>query len=248
MATFADLMTIMREDYLSDTFDGYNTATQEERDENVLWKDRQLLRFLVEAQEEACMRGELIYTDDNPVDIIEGEAKYTVSPIMLQINKVIYQNKEVIHIAKSDLERLHPDWRTQSGIGTNQAYYYMTGYTFNIFPTPSATDVATDPEIHLEGYRLPTENLVEADDLEIPLFMHKNVMWHALHAAYGMADADALNYKESQVYLTKFDMAFGPKIDNRIIMHQLEQPKEAWVGGVDYIGTNIGSAQSVWHS
>ena len=93
MATFADLMTIMREDYLSGTFDGYNTATQEERDENVLWKDRQLLRFLVEAQEEACMRGELIYTDDNPVDIIEGEAKYTVSPIMLQINKVILSMK-----------------------------------------------------------------------------------------------------------------------------------------------------------
>jgi len=231
----------MREDYLSDTFDGIDNASATEIDANVLWKERQLLRFLIEAQEEACMRGDLIYDGNMFVDLVLDQGIYTLNPTALKIDKVIYNNEEVTHIAKLDLEALYPDWRDLTGMTDKPVYYYMTGYKMNIFPRPDAADLLSNPQVIIEGYRLPLNNILPNDELEIPLHMHKNVIWYALHSAYAMADADGLNYKESQVYLTKFDMAFGPKLDNRVIVHQLEQPRNnGYLGPIAYInsGTN----------
>jgi hypothetical protein len=118
----------------------------------------------------------------------------------------------------------------------DQLYYFMNGYKLNVFPKPDAVDISTNAELIIEGYRMPSDSLLSSDDLEIPLTMHKNVMWYALHMAYAMADAETLNYKESELYLVKFDTAFGPKVDNRVIIHQLEEPQHGgYLGPINYL-------------
>lgn len=247
--TFQDLITIMREDYLSDTFDGIDTATPREIDDNVMWKDRQLLRYLLESQEEACMRGDFIYTDELEIQPLAGERTYNLDPVMLRIDKVLYGDKVITHVSKETLANKFPDWRTRTGMEGEELYYYMTGFKFNVFPMPDTIDETSDKVLMFEGYRMPSENLLASDEVEIPLPMQRNLIWYALHNCYQLNDADALNYKESQIYFNKFDQAFGPKLDHRIIIHQLEEPQlESYLGPVNYKVGEVSTTDDEWHS
>ena len=226
MATGQNLIDIMREDYLDDTFDGIATATPAEIAENALWTDTQLLRYLTEAQEEVCWRAKAFASDSMTITLVDGQQQYTVDDKIVQLRRLLFNNKPMTHKSRETMDTVAPEWKTNPGTGLsdNDIYFFIRGRTLTLSRVPTAADVATG-DLELEVYRLPANDVTAGAQLEIPTNMHKNTIWYALHLAYLKHDADTYDPKRSDGYLFKFEKAFGPKVDHRVIIHQLEHPR-----------------------
>ena len=236
MATAQELIDKIRFNYLSDGFDGYATATQEERDENVLWTDAQLLELLNDSYQEACIRGEIL-TEDTPFSLKIKALKngYSISQQITQLRYVSISTQDqpaIEHVSRVDMEDngKFPDWRIATGEPT---HYWMHGYKMFLYPTPIIDAVVT-----LEGYAYPDE-MGLSDEPAIPLNQHKDLIWGVLSKAYLRNDADGYDSSRADYYDTKFIRAFGPPIDNRVIVHQLENLQtDNYIGGINYLGTS----------
>jgi len=231
MATGQDLITIMREDYLSDTFDGIDTATEDEINENVLWTNSQLLRYLNEAQDEACLRGNMHRVDTTPVTITSGRANYPLDSDIVRIEKIYLDStdKPITHYSKDQLSRKFPDWRTETS--SEITHFAISNRSLRVYPIPTGTD-----KLYIEAYMMPDQDVqlnVEIESID-PNY-HKDLIWYALHLAYLKHDADTYDKDRSDYYLRKFEQSFGPKLDNRVIVHQLEQPRSGgFIGPASY--------------
>jgi len=235
MATAQELIDRVRIDYLSDVFTGYDTATQEERDASVIWTDTRLMVLLNDAYHEACIRAEILTDDPAPfkIKVIAGKNGYKISHRISQLDYVHLQSEnlpDLQHVSRVDMEDngIYPDFRTVTGTPT---HYWMHGYTMYLYPTPVLDDV-----LIVEGYALP-EDLGSGDEPLIPLAMHKDLIWWVLAQCYSLNDADGYDSKRADMYEAKFNRAFGPPIDHRVITHQLENPRSNnFIGGINYIG------------
>jgi len=227
MSTGQQLIDIMREDYLSDTFDGIDTATPAEIAENALWTDTQLLRYLTEAQEEVCLRTRAFASDTMTIALADATQSYTIDPKIIQLHRLYFNKKEYEHTSRTMMDVNAPQWKEspESGLRDNEVFFFIRGRKLTLSRVPDTVDIGIAPTLELEVYRLPINEVTVGAELEIPTQMHKNVIWYALHLAYLKHDADTYDPKRSDQYLLKFERAFGPKVDHRTLMHQLETPR-----------------------
>jgi len=243
MATAQELIDRIRFDYLSDSFDGYEDATQAERDLNVLWTDTRLLVLLNDAHQESCIRGEIM-TEDTPftmkIEVLTNG--YDVDHRIAQLRHVRMESQdtpELIHVSRTDMENnKFPDFKTATGEPT---HYYMHGYKMFLYPTPIIADTIT-----LECYAYP-DDMDLTDEPTIPLGMHKDLIWWVLTQAFSKPDADGYDPSRVDFYEKKFDRAFGPQIDNRVIVHQLENPRhDNYIGGISYLDNTNKDSSNDW--
>ena len=230
-----DLITIIREDYLDDTFSGWQTATQTEKDDQFLWSDAALLRYINEAQRQACNRSNFLYSNSTfNITLQSGINTYTISPKITQVDMIVYNNKPVVHMSKDDFERTYPEWRTTTGIGTNDAIWLMRGRTLQIHPIPDAVDNGSI--LYIESYHLPLNDIVSDQDvLVIPEEYHRDLIWWVLYEAYSKQDADSYDKERGLGYLQKFEYVFGEYIPSEVRINQMQESNSMIMRPIDYM-------------
>jgi hypothetical protein len=140
------------------------------------------------------------------------------------------------------MQRDFPTWRTESGIGTKQPYYFMKGHKLRIYPIPDAADAGDT--LLIEAWRLPDECvLTEQDDLEIPDEYHRDLMWWVLYEAFSKRDAETYDPRKAEEYLAKFNQVFGLPVSSLVRIHQLEENRTTSVNAHNYLG---GSSDPDW--
>ena len=242
----SELITIIRSDYLDDTFSGWENASDSEKEDQFLWTDASLLRYLTEAQRQACNRTDFLFDDESySVTLVTGVPTYSISSKITRLENVSLYNKDVQHKSKLQLQTDHPRWRTDSGISGKEASYFIRGRKIRFYPIPDAID--NGQIISLDTYRLPLESISSSsDELEIPEEYHRDLIWWVLYEAYSKQDADTYDAKRADRYLAQFTNVFGQVIDSKVRTHQLQEDDSATFAAVDYIAGSDSSSDPDW--
>lgn len=202
-----DLITTARLDYLDDAVPEY------------LWPDDRLLRYVNEAQRQACTRGDYLFDDSTPaitrITVANGATNYRLHSFITRIKAVFLDDKPICRKTREEMDFHYPDWRT-GGYGRDPVAI-VSGRTIRITPQP-----ANGAVIRLEVFRLP-KLITELDqELEIiPEYQHDLINW-ILYEAYNKRDADTFDPVKARDYLAMFEVIFGEQIDATVRQHQLE--------------------------
>lgn len=157
------------------------------------WDTRWVIEWLVEAQNEACIRGRLLHESANPdlceIAVIAGIATYSFHPRMYEITHAhmgddsVGASRRLRLISSDDLDRVQPGWRTDHGC---PEYLLQDETTLRLNPTPIASNV-----LFLEGYRLPDPSfgLSGCAVPEIHTAHHQRLIYWALYRAFSIPGA-----------------------------------------------------------
>lgn len=236
----SELITILREDYLSDTFEGWEDASDAEKNDQFLWSDKALLRYITEAQRQACNRTDFLYDDDDTfaVTLVAGNPSYALDPKIVYIEQVTFDaTKDVIHMSKAQFQTDFPTWRTDSGMGDMELHYVMRGHKLRIHPIPDVLDAGKI--LTFDVYHLPLENVTSCtDELVIPDEYQRDLIWWVLYEAYSKQDADGYDRDKGLMYLKQFNQAFGEYIPSEVRLNELQEAQSAHILPIDYSGSN----------
>lgn len=218
--TFDDLILIMRQDYLDDAEVPY------------LWLDVELLRYLREAEKQACTRGNLLFDNTTAevcsIALSNGVQSYVLSSKLTQITDVFWNGNRLTHKAYENMDEVFPTWRVadSSGMQNKELFYVIQGRNISIAPIPNAADALLGA-LKIEGYRLPISDV--ATSPEILEEFHHDLVYYALYKAYSKNDSDTKAEIKAKQYLDYFDMIFGPEVTARVRQHQFEQPRRGYI-------------------
>ena len=235
-----DILTIVREDYLDDTFDGWEIASAEERADQFLWTDKSLFRYLTEAIRQACNRTDFLYDDSSrfaKIVLQDGINEYPISQYINTIEQIDYNGKKVAHISREDRNRSLLQWRTNTGIGTNQSFYMIQGRKLFIYPIPDSTDAGGF--MFMSMWHQPYDPIKStSDSIAIPEEYHRDLIWWMLYEAYSKQDADGYDKDKGLGYLAQFNQAFGDYIPSEVRLNQLQEPESLRPRPIDYVGNS----------
>lgn len=243
------MITILREDYLDDTFSGWQSASDAEKEDQFLWSDSALLRYITEAQRQACNRTDFLFDDTSfPITLVAGTHTYPISNKITFIEHVDFDNsKDVVHMSMEEVKRLNSDWRTRSGMTGQDLSYTIRGRNMRVYPIPDSVD--TGKILTIDTYRLPLESLTSiSDELEIAEEFHRDLIWWALYEAYSKQDADGYDKAKGLDYLAQFNQAFGEYVPSEVRLNQLQEDSSLRTRPVDYIGGSSSTTDPDWPS
>ncbi|MCZ4321449.1 DUF6682 family protein [Pseudomonas anguilliseptica] len=192
-------------------------------------------RWLIEAEQEACIRGRLIHeaTDSSicEIDVSAGEAAYPLDPALYEIDHLgllepgAIERRAVCLVSREWLDEKQPGWRDRSGL---PRFAIQTDNSIRLVPTPDAEAV-----LKLEGYRLPVRGLTsdKSSKPEINPAHHRHLVHWALHRAFSVPDSETLDLGKAGDALAAFTKYFGERPDSdlrRITRHDVEHHNKAY--------------------
>lgn len=213
----------------------FRTTTQD-KVAPYLFEQTDVARWLIEAEQEACIRGRLLHEADNPavcdIDVAVGEVVYRLDPALYEIDHLglleagTNEQREVKLVSREWLDEKQPGWRDRSGV---PRFAIQTDTRIRLVPTPNAT--AT---LKLEGYRLPMRGLTsdKTSKPEINAAHHRHLVNWALHRAFSVPDSETLDLGRAGAALEAFTRYFGERPDSdlrRITRHDVEHHTKAWI-------------------
>ena len=224
--TAAELVAIVRQDYLRDITDADfgNDARAE-------WSHETLLRYVGEAQRQACYRQDLRHLYDDPADdagsicsisLDVGNQTYILSDLILRIIEVSYGTTVLYQTTKERIDARGIDWR-QARPGPPSAFF-IQGHRLTLDHPPGAADVATPLSLYV--WRAPLiapEEMSDRDDLEWVNDPEKLVHW-VMHRALLRRDLEIGEQQASAAHLSMFNAAFGQEVPVRARIELLESP------------------------
>lgn len=201
-------------------------------EETYLFKTPDVARWLVEAEQEACIRGRLLHDSSFEIDIAAGEAVYPLSQALYEIDHLgileagSTERRQVKLVSREWLDDNMPGWRDRSDI---PRFAIQSDTSIRLVPTPRLAAV-----LKLEGYRLPVRGLTadKSSKPEIHQAHHRHLVNWALYRAFSMPEVETLDLGRADVALAAFTAYFGdrPDSDLRRITHQdVEHHNKAWV-------------------
>lgn len=184
-------------------------------EEDYLWSDAELTRYLNEAEKEACRRARLIIDSTLPdvteINVTASTPVCDVDPRIIRILDVIpsWDNRPLRRTTMQEMNLQEPSWRERTDA---RPQHYIADYGTNqirIFPIPTVSGL-----LRLRVYRIPIEEmqLEQKDSIEPeikPMYHEKLIHW-AKHRAYLKKDADTLDKNASAEALAMFEAEFGP--------------------------------------
>ena len=210
-------------------------TTAQDKVEPYLFEQPDVARWLIEAEQEACIRGRLLHESDRDavcvIDIVAGESVYPLHPALYEIDHLgllesgATERRLVKLVSREWLSDNQPGWRDLSGLPR----FAIQGDTdIRLVPAPSAS--AT---IKLECFRLPLRGLTadKASKPEIHLAHHRHLVNWALYRAFSLPDSETLSLGRAGDALTAFTDYFGERPDSdlrRITRHDVEHHNKAW--------------------
>nr|WP_314711151.1 hypothetical protein [uncultured Comamonas sp.] len=163
--------------------------------EPYLWSDEAIKDWFSEAQDQACIRGRLLFEDSNDavcrIALEPGKHTYRIHPSLYEVANVHLKcagrsDSEPLRIVSRDwLEAEVNNWRNYSG----PARWVVQGETtLRVVGCFGEGDY-----LQLEGYRLPMSRMNEGscDEPEIHRASHQHLVYWVLHKAFSQPDADS---------------------------------------------------------
>ncbi len=182
------------------------------------WNNETVIRFLNEAEDEACIRQKLIREKVDPticrIDVQQGVSTYELDPRVIDIvyASLVFVGSEnmlpyVLGKTTSDeLDAARPLWRAFP-FRPQSIICYDTSIEVDCKPD-------TDYVINLEVNRLPLAPMKQlADCPEINRIHHRHLVKWALFRAFSMPDADTFDGKRAAIFENQFDEYFGKRPD-----------------------------------
>jgi hypothetical protein len=187
----------------------------DDRAEPYLASNADVLTWLDEGQEEACIRAKLIYESVRAnvcnIAVVAGTSVYSVHASVLDVVKASFTPTgstspvDLILSDRIELDRIKSGWRYAV-----EAPQYLvqddTKVQFGCIPSDSGT-------LAIECYRLPLSKIEDADTPEIGRAHHRHLVQWALFRAFGRPDAELFDAARSEKALAAFERMFGKHPD-----------------------------------
>ena len=217
--TAAELLAILREDYLDDA-----SAAEAGYAEDARWSDAFLLRRLSEAEREACRRQDLRHIFDDTTQCIcqitttGGTATYNLDSRILRIQQVrLDDGNPLTHVSQAQLESSGYDWRGASS-GT-PCRFFVTGRRLTLECPPISSGT-----LYLSVWRDPLYPIeTTTDEFEWPGDQEKLCHW-AAYRAFARPEEDSSRLDLAKFHKDQFDLEFGPQLASRVRQDLLEHP------------------------
>lgn len=201
-------------------------------EETYLFKTPDVTRWLVEAEQEACIRGRLLHDSSFEIDIVVGESVYPLSQALYEIDHLglleagSTERCPVKLVSREWLDDNMPGWRDRSDV---PRFAIQSDTSIRLVPTPRLAAV-----LKLEGYRLPVRGLTadKSSKPEIHQAHHRHLVNWALYRAFSMPEVETLDLGRADVALAAFTAYFGDRPDSdlrRITRQDVEHHNKAWV-------------------
>lgn len=190
---------------------------QDKAEKDALMRTADIIGWLNEAEEEACIRKNLIFEGENEdlcvIDVDVGQQAYPLSDAWHLITRAWLTSEDsacpvMLNLCTRDaLDRRRPDWRTHVQSPTD-LIVYDTKVEFG-------SPLAKAWTLHLEGYRLPIKPMANAtkDSPEIARPHHLYLRHWALHRGYSVPDSQLFNPDKAAKALAEFERYFGARPD-----------------------------------
>jgi hypothetical protein len=204
-----------------------------------LWKDSALVRYLNDAERQACRRAYLVIDRNTAsicnISLTASTASYTLHSKVLQMRRIAVGSSDtpLLIQTKEEVDYLFNiggmDWASYPA-GIPEIVITEANNELIFFPPPQSADVA-----YLEVARLPKVDLTNDDTSspEIPLLYHEDLILWGAHRAFMKNDSDSVSVALAREYEQKFTDRFGPLPSARSerfrksqSMRQKARPKE----------------------
>lgn len=243
-----DLLDELRNNILNDR--GASTG-----DDDKLWSDKTLVRYINEAQRRFAKRSFILWDGTTPevvdVPLVAAQVEYPLHPAILSVlsAKIDGSFTDLARIGHSALG----EYRTENvetqfnasligtAVGAPQAFLTdeylsedddgnLAAVTLKVYPTPRTEDAGT--VIKLRVARMPLDDLTTgalSAVPEIPADHHMEMLDWAAYLALRIIDQDAGNSKASD----KFAASFETHVQDarRLVMRKLRAPQRWGFGG-----------------
>ena len=176
-----------------------------------------VVMWLNEAQNEACMRKRLLRLADNAtycdIAVTAGTASYSLNAVWAWVDRVDWLQDGETEPVKlpictvAFLDRYRPTWRTAV---TQPEFVIITDHQLQLGCIPE-----TAGDLTLEGYRLPTVPIEDAADEspEIHVSHHRHLVKWLLFRAFSRPDSQLYNPDGAAKAMAEFDAYFGLPVD-----------------------------------
>lgn len=186
----------------------------DDRTAGYLFADVDITRWLNEAQEEACLRADLLFESSDEemcaVYVYPQERSYALDDRWTRITQAFMPvdgtTRELRLTSREELDRTQPGWRNH----TNPPTALM------LFDTRVELDSYTTAPVALmlEGFRLPLAPMMAATDTpEIGRTHHRRLVDWALYRGYSVPDSEVFNPDKAAKALAVFTQIFGSRPD-----------------------------------
>jgi hypothetical protein len=180
--------------------------------------DADYLGFLNEAQDVACISGDLIFDKSSSfctLPVLAGTSIYTLDASLYGLTCVRLMDTNGVYTrllstTHDDLDRAHPGWREENELPTAFVQYRNS---LELVPAPAEAYT-----LKLEGYRTAEPLDSDSDEPEIIPTLHASLNYWVLYRAYSSPDADLSNPRKAAESLAEFERVFGfrPKAANHL--------------------------------
>ena len=201
-----------------------------------LWPDEWVAQWLTEAQNEAAIRGRMLYEAADPaiceISVTVGIATYPLHKSIYELGHLRFKaagatRSERLHqITREELDRIRPGWRDEEGA---PEFSIQDDARITLVPRPT-----TAGTLHIEGYRVPLKALAnDTDKPELNESHHRHLVHWALHRAFTKPDSETIDPTRAATAEAAFTRYFGPRPDadlRRSTRHDEVQTNKAfWV-------------------
>jgi len=173
-----------------------------------LWESTDIKRWFNEAEQEAAVRGNLIFDTDSATLAADATSValdagiYDVERVFLSVSGGT--PFEITPTDRREQDRISSNWRTTTGQPT-QFIHDDTRLVFNRIADAAYT-------VSIEGFRLPAADMVaDADTPEIARIHHSKLIEWVRYRAYSIPDNDRQDNQKAATALAVFTDYFGPR-------------------------------------
>jgi hypothetical protein len=199
------------------------------------WDTVWLIRWLEEAQIEACVRGRLLHESENEdvcvVPVSAGTSTYPLHASLYEITHSAFrlvdatQRTPIKLTSTEELDRTVTDWRDLTG---TPEFAVQGEESIRLVPRPNAIG-----ELLLEGYRLPLNSLAISGAVtpEIHAAHHRQLINWLLFRAFSTPKPEIRNMDAALKAEIDFNKYFGMRPDSdlrRITREDVQHHNRAW--------------------
>lgn len=210
----SELIDIARVEWLDDVLD---IASGD--DSAAAATDVQLLRWLGEAEVEACRHGDgrLIWDDTTEaicrIVLTEGASRYALDRRILAVEQVLLDDVALEQVAWADLVVASTGAPTQ---------FAIRGRTLALNALARAEDEATP--LVLSVWREPLAAPAAAESPEIDAMLHPDLMQWVAWRFFSLPNTAVRDDARAAQHLALFERTFGPAVRADTWRHRLESP------------------------
>lgn len=182
-------------------------------------EDEDIITWLNQAVDEACIRGRLIHENINAdvceISVLANQSQYPLHESLYELTRLTlvpgsHDKQQSLRLVSEEWLNMYfrQDWPTAKG---HPEYAIQSDTAIRLVPTPSMAS-----ELFIEGYRTPIVDMQLDDDKPVDLHKqhHVHLVEWALHKAFSIPDTEFFDPNRAEIAETKFTEYFGPRPDS----------------------------------